>query len=1030
MFEKILRFFITHARMNYLLFFLVFATGIYSYNKTPKEIFPSFELDMIAITGSYAGSSIDILDKMAVKTIEEEIKNISEVDSISTIITPGKFNIILELEKGADRYNCSNKVKDAISIAKQNLPSDMNDPWVKVLEIKKDLLNITISSDIITLSSLKEKAQELKDRLLSVKDISEIIIRGDSDKYFDIRLDDKKIKALGLSKDLVFNSISKLSYIFPIGKIEDSSGGHFYISTQNGKKSSQAMSQTLLKIGDKKLYLSDIATVEKRYDDSSTLFLLNKKPALSLVVKQDPTGNAIELSKNIHKIVKKEEAKNSNLDYTIHNDNSEKIKDRLNIVISNILLGIILITILVVVLINSRMALVIMLGIPTSFVIGAIAFYFLGYTINMISLVGILIALGIVVDDAIVVSENIQQHIEEGMEPKEAAIQGSKEMAKPVILASLTTLFSFIPALMISGTMGEVMKLIPIAVSVLVVASLIEAFIFLPIHSAHTLKKEAKTFSWQKANNFYSIVIYKLLENKKIFLTSFIIVVPLLIILGIGMSKFQMFPRFDATSLTIAVKADVDTNTQEMLDILKKIEHDLDKKRDDFYIEHISTTAGWRRDSGSNSESYPYVGNIRLELQKLKAQNFVDMFITPYLSFYYDKEGRTRDDKSQIIAKKIKKFLKEKNYKDRFELTDISIVQKKVGPIKSDIKIGLISNNDELIIKSLEILAKELQSIKGITSVSNSARFGISEIKLKINSYGESLGVDEQTLGATLSNMYLSRKKGISFDENDMLEIRIESIQKDSINSLKNFEFPINNNQTVLLNEIVEFKEIRGFEKLIKDDGEKNFYIFANVNPSIITATEAIQKIQPTLDRLKQDGIKLKFKGEDEKKKALAADLKAASVLALVLIMLSMLYLFNSFRDTFILMSVIPFSFLGVIVGHNIIGVNLSMSTMVGALGLAGVVINDGIIMMTYLKRATSVEEVYKNAAKRFRPIVLTSVTTLIGLATLIFFPTGQAVIFQPLAIALGFGLAWGTILNLLYLPVLYTLLNQKRLIS
>ena len=154
----------------------------------------------------------------------------------------------------------------------------------------------------------------------------------------------------------------------------------------------------------------------------------------------------------------------------------------------------------------------------------------------------------------------------------------------------------------------------------------------------------------------------------------------------------------------------------------------------------------------------------------------------------------------------------------------------------------------------------------------------------------------------------------------------------------------------------------------------------------------------------------------------------SASALALLLILLSMLYLFNSFRESFILLSVIPFSFLGVMVGHKLLGVNIGMPSLVGILGLSGIVINDGIIMLMTLKKANTIEEIYTLAAKRFRPIVLTSVTTLVGLATLIFFPAGQAVIFQPLAIALGFGLAWGTVLNLLYLPVLYTFLNQKRL--
>ncbi|MCK5293094.1 MAG: efflux RND transporter permease subunit, partial [Arcobacteraceae bacterium] len=295
------------------------------------------------------------------------------------------------------------------------------------------------------------------------------------------------------------------------------------------------------------------------------------------------------------------------------------------------------------------------------------------------------------------------------------------------------------------------------------------------------------------------------------------------------------------------------------------------------------------------------------------------------------------------------------------------------------------------------------------------------EIKLKVNNYGEQLGLSEQSIGSYLSNLYLSKKRTVSFDVKDMLDIKIQSLTKDNLENFKNTQIPLKDGRTVRLKEVCEFHITQSFEQLVKDNGEKNFYIYANVNPKIITSSEVVDKIQPLLAQLKKDGIKLIFKGEAQKKKDLMRDMMFASALAITLIMLAMLYLFNSFRETFILMSVIPFSFLGVLLGHKLLGLNLSMPSMIGGLGLAGVVINDGIIMMTYLKKATNIEEVFHRSAKRFRPIIITTITTLIGMSSLIFFPAGQAAIFQPIAIALGFGLAWGTILNLIYLPVLYT---------
>jgi multidrug efflux pump subunit AcrB len=963
---------------------------------------------------------------MAVSEIEDDVGTIEGITDMTTIISPGKFTIVLELAKGYDKYNISDKVKDVVALTKSNLPSDMDEPSVNVMERKKALIDLSLTSEILSVDEMKSFADKVKTKILGVSGVSDVTIFGDSDKYYEILIDDKKLEAYGISKSEIFDTISTLSYIFPIGKIEDSKK-HYYISTYNGAKTAKEFGNTLLKLSNGSIYLKDIAVIKKRYEDSSTLYSFNGKNSLSLAVEQSETANAIEISKNIKKIVANLKEKQQKIQISISDDNSERIIERLNIVGSNITFGIIMITILVALLINYRMSFIIMVGIPTSFVIAAIYMYLFGYSINLISLVGVLIAIGIVVDDAIVVSENIQQHIEEGMDPKEAAIQGANEMVKPVTIASLTTLFSFLPALMISGTMGEVMKLIPIALSALVIASLIESFIFLPIHAAHTLKVGAKVTSWHYINKWYNGVIHFFMNWKKTFLIIFVILVPVLTVMAVKTSKFQMFPKFDASDVKISIKANKNSTLEESFEIVKAIEKEIMANQDKFHIKSIDSVAGFRKDTGNNTERFPYVMYMTVELNLPKADNFVDKYITPNLSFYYDEAGRTRTEKSQKIAKKLKNFLVKKEFKEKYNLEDLTVLERKVGPIKADIKIGLVSNDNTKIISSMEKLMSTIGSIDGIKSYENSVKYGIDEIKLKVNSYGQQLGLSESLIGSYLSNLYLTKKKAVSFDATSMLDIKIESLNKDDFEDFKSTQIPLSDGTFVTLNEVCEFKITKSFEQLTKDGGEKNFYVYANVNPSIITSTEVLEKLEPLLNDIRKSGVKIVLKGEAKKKKELKRDMMAAAALALTLITLSMLYLFNSFRETAILMSVIPFSFLGVLIGHKLMGLNLSMPSIIGALGLAGVVINDGIIMMTYLKKAKNLEEVMHRATKRFRPIVLTTVTTLIGMSTLIFFPTGQAVIFQPIAIALGFGLAWGTVLNLIYLPVLYSFARRLK---
>ena len=302
MFEKILRFFVENSRMNYTLFLLVFAIGIWSYSKTPKEIFPSFDLDMISIKGSYSGASVDILDKMAVTEIEDNIKNIDSVDTMSTIVSPGKFTIVLELKKGKNKYQEADKIKDAITLIKSNLPSDMDEPSVNTLDRTRSLADISITSKKLSIDQLKPFADDLKSKLLTINGINEITVFGDSDKYFEVLLDERKIDALNLNKSDVFAVIGNLSYIFPIGKIEDPKK-HYYISTYNGAKNAEDFGNTLIKISNKTVYVRDIATISKKYEDSSTLYSFNGENALSLEIVQSETGDAINIVKDIKKIL-------------------------------------------------------------------------------------------------------------------------------------------------------------------------------------------------------------------------------------------------------------------------------------------------------------------------------------------------------------------------------------------------------------------------------------------------------------------------------------------------------------------------------------------------------------------------------------------------------------------------------------------------------------------------------------------------------------------------------------------------------
>jgi len=1027
MFDKILRFFLENYKINYTLFFLLFALGIYSYSKIPKEISPVIEPNSISIRGSYNGTSVDTLNNMAVVEIENEVKNIVDVKNVTSIVSPGKFSIILELEEGADKTKVTDAVQDALALVEMNFPADMNEPTIRSVAHSRSIMHLSIVSSKISRAKLKTLAKEIKGKITSIKDVSDVTIFGNSELFYEVLIDEKKVEAYGLSLDEVIKIFSELSYIYPLGKI-DNKKEQYFISTQNNTKLSKKLEDTIININNQQISLKNIAKIEKKYEDSSTLASVNAQNSITLAISQNPKGDAISIANEIKNFVAKLNIKN--VDFNIKMDKSTLIKERLNTVISNILLGILLITLLTAILINIRIALVIALGIPTSFILGAIYFYFTGNSININSLVGVLIAIGIIVDDAIVVSENIQQYIEKGYSAKKAAFLGTKEVAKPVTIASITTIFSFIPLLMLSGKLGQIIELIPIAFSALVIASLLESFIFLPIHASHILHANSKTLSWHKAQGLYSKLLHIILAHQKSFLTIFIIVVPLLIFYFMQHARFQLFQSFDSPAVNITFKAEPNTTLEDSLKIIQTIERDILQNKEKLFVKDISSTAGYRRSATGTAEMYPYVGYISLELYKIKPQNFVEKYITPYLSFYYDEKGRIRDTSSKEISKRLRLFLKKKKYKKRFALTNLMVVENGMGHTKADINIGVISNKHKKALQAIREIETAFAKLNGIKYFGDNVKVGADEIKLAVNSYGEELGITQKYLGNYIANLYLSKKVGTLFEDNELLEIKIKSINhKDSLENFKNLEIPLkNNNSIVRLKDICCFTKVESLERLVKDNGETTFYVFANVNASVLTASEALNKITPILERIKQKyGVKFKFKGEREQKRTMQTEMIFASLLAIILIFIAILYLFNSFKETLIVMSVIPFSLLGVYLGHFFMGLNISLPSLIGALGLAGVIVNDGIIMMDTINKAKSKNDIFLLAARRLRPIILTSVTTIVGLSSLIFFSTGEAAVFQPLAVSMGFGLLWGTILNLFYLPAIYTFLSGKK---
>jgi multidrug efflux pump subunit AcrB len=1003
------KFFLENGKFNYTLFLFVTILGILSYATLPKEKFPIMDLDRVLISGGYAKTSNELLDKIAVSEIEKEIQGIEGVSTVNSVIANGSFSISLEIESGVDKSQVADKLRDAVSIASKNFPSDMNIPTVTEIQRLSEVIKVGVTSSEI--EETLYRVDEVRDKLLAISGVGTVSVTGEREEFLKITIDPKKIELFGLSIPQVVSAIQNLSHIYPLGKVE-AQGYHFFLLSESGK----GIESATLKFGEKVISLSDVAKVEKKFEDDAQISAVNLHEAVIFEINKFEDENALRVAENVKEFVKNWDDSELKLFHFL--DDSVSIRNRLNNVVSNILFGMILVFFAIYILISPRMAVVVTVGVPTSFFIAFIFLFLAGFSLNLISLLGLLIALGILVDDAIIVSENIQRHLENGESPMEASRKGALEVITPVTMASLTTVFTFLPLLFMSGHAGNFIMMIPITVSILVLASYLESFIFLPIHSKHILKRRASVKSWSGVKKVYRKVLEFHINWRKTFLITFIIGIPVAMVLLMKATKFQFFPKVDIPILYISGKVDESSTLRETEKKVEEVSKIVWENREKWGIANISSVTGFRRTAVGERENGENLFYIYLELHEQVPQNFVERYITPYLSFEYDNSSKIREKANREILAEISKEL------EKVEAEEISVFTKRIG-VKVDVEIGVIAKSTAEILNSISTLESEISKIEGVTSISSNAYLGVDEVILKINPYGKMLGITEKDIANAISNLYLSNQKGNVVGERELLEVVVESSDLDNVNALGSLEILLENGTSVRITDVTDFELKRNLESIDKYDFKQMKSLFVNVDTKIITADEVLHKLEETFKSLEKQGIEFDFLGEKKMKNDLQNDLGNASILALSLIFISLILVFKSFGASLLVISVIPFSLLGVLGGHLIMDLNLTMPGIIGAFGLAGVVINDSIVMLTFLQKAKNREEILENASQRFRPIVLTSLTTLIGLSTIIFFITGQGLILQPIAVSLGFGLAWGTVLNLLYLPVMYSLIRK-----
>ncbi|MCF6173699.1 MAG: efflux RND transporter permease subunit, partial [Campylobacteraceae bacterium] len=691
MIKKFITFAVEKSILNHIFLLFMIVLAFFSYQNIPKEIFPPSNLETISITGSYIGASPDILDKIAVKPLEDGLKNLSDADRIESSVKNGFFKILVYLRAGSNQSSALDDVKDIISVARRDFPSDMDEPVAKILKTSYPLATIAIASQD-SKQQMLDVADKLKTRLSKIKNLSDISIRGYSDKELLIKIDEKKLLVYGLNVNSVASKLASISSIYPIGLIKQR-GGHLFVSTISGEKELEKLKNMVLNVSGKTIRLKDIATVNFQLADPIEISHFNGKPNISINMNKAKEGNAITLVKDVRKVLKEFGKKYKNYDFEVYTDTSIWIRNRLNTVISNIIFGLILVSLSVYIFISGRIAFIVGLGIPVSFFIGLIAMKWMGYSLNMLSLLGALIALGMLVDEAIVVAENIYKHLERGDSPKNAAINGATEMFPAVLTATSTTIFAFLPLLIMSGDMGVFMRVLPIVISILLLSSLFEAFFFLPLHAKDFLRaktKENRNESWWNSwNKRYKIILAFLLKYKKSVLVLFIVFCVGFSTYLFKRTNFQLFPDFDNTQIYISGKVNINYKLQETQKLVTKVENILLKKLPKSEVSSVTSISGFMLDAKFQPHIAENNFHIFINLHERKPENFYNKYINPYLSPAYDGNDMKRVKSARDLLEDIKKETQQ--FENDPDFNEFKVVVPGAGIVKSDVEFALSS---------------------------------------------------------------------------------------------------------------------------------------------------------------------------------------------------------------------------------------------------------------------------------------------------------------------------------------------------
>ena len=1017
----ILSYFTRHPTAANLLLVLLLVCGAVAAPNIRAQFFPDVIIDSVSVSASWDGAGADDVDSGIIQVLEPALLSVEGVESATSASREGRGSISLEFEPGWDMARAAADVQTAID-AITTLPEDVDDPVVRRGAWRDRVTDAVISGPVGT-DQLGRFADEFVARLFAAG-VTRTTIQGVASPETLIEVPSPKLIGYDISMAEIATAIAAEVDANPAG---DVTGANARIRTGTAKRSAEALSNVLLRTNPdgSALTVGDVATVIERGSDRDVGYFVGDNPAISIRIDRSDRGDAIGIQRDVEKVAADLAlVLPQGVGIDLIRTRAEEITGRLDLLIDNGLMGLLLVVALLFLFLNARTALWVAAGIPVSMAAAIALMYAGGITINMISLFGLIITLGIVVDDAIVVGEHADyRHKELGESPMQAAENAAKRMAMPVFAATLTTIIAFFGLLAVGGRFGGLIADIPLTVIAVLAASLVECFLILPNHMAHAMAAGAKErwydlpsrvvnrgFLWTRERLFRPFISgvikarYVVLAGVTAILASQVA----LVISGEVQWRFFNAPEQGSVTGNFAmVEGATRQDTLAMMREMQRATEDLGAAYEDRYgvnpidyvIAQVRANAG-RGLEGSDSKDADLLGGISIEL--------IDADLRPYSSFAFVGELQ-----EAVVNHPLAETVSFRGWRS--------------GPGGDALDVQFYGADTDVLKAASEDLQDALRQYPEVSAMQDNLAYDKEELILDLTAQGQALGFTIDTLGRVLRNRLGGIEAATYPDGPRSATIRVELPEGElTADFLERTQMRTPTGQYVPLADIVSVERRTGFSTVRRENGIRVVSVSGDISeddPARATeiTTALSQEILPQIASARQ--VEFRIGGLSEQEDTFLSEALVGLILVLTGIYLVLAWVFGSWTRPMVVMAVIPFGLVGTIYGHAVWDVPLSMFTVVGLLGMTGIIINDSIVLVgtidEYGETRGLIPSIIDGAADRLRPVMLTTLTTVLGMAPLLYEQSQQAQFLKPTVVTLVYGLGFGMFLVLLVVPAL-----------